>query len=188
MRYKKRKITKAQIAVSLFIGICAISVFIFGILLLSVIFKLPSLDFNTISYKENLNEKSYRVTDVIDGDTIKVNVNGVEETVRLIGIDAPEIKANECMSIEAANFLSTLIFNQFVEIEEDPSQGSLDRYNRQLGFVFFDDKNVNQLLIEAGLAKEYTYRKPYTYQSEFKTAEKIARQNELGIWGKSCPE
>ena len=34
------------------------------------------------------------VTEIVDGDTIKVDLGGVTETVRLIGIDTPEV--DEC--------------------------------------------------------------------------------------------
>ena len=35
-------------------------------------------------------KKTYEVIRVVDGDTIVVNYNGVNETVRLIGVDTPE--------------------------------------------------------------------------------------------------
>ena len=38
---------------------------------------------------------SAKVLRVIDGDTLKVNYQGNEESVRLIGIDAPESRPNK---------------------------------------------------------------------------------------------
>jgi micrococcal nuclease len=38
---------------------------------------------------------SAKVINVVDGDTLKVNYKGKEESVRLIGIDAPESRPNE---------------------------------------------------------------------------------------------
>jgi micrococcal nuclease len=47
-------------------------------------------------------EDSVRVLSVSDGDTLKVNYNGKEERLRLIGIDAPESRPNERAKIESA--------------------------------------------------------------------------------------
>jgi micrococcal nuclease len=38
---------------------------------------------------------SAKVISVVDGDTLKVRYKGIEEGVRLIGIDAPESRINE---------------------------------------------------------------------------------------------
>jgi len=52
-----------------------------------------SVDWNEeqrrVEIKNNIN-KLYKVTEVIDGDTFKINYNEKEETVRLIGVDTPE--------------------------------------------------------------------------------------------------
>ena len=50
---------------------------------------------------------------VIDGDTIDVTVDGVEERVRLIGIDTPETKKPntpiQCFGPEASEFTHSLL-------------------------------------------------------------------------------
>lgn len=40
-------------------------------------------------------EDAVRVLRVVDGNTLKVNYKGKEESVRLIGIDAPESRPNK---------------------------------------------------------------------------------------------
>lgn len=140
------------------------------------------------SYMQNTGDitQKYLVVDVVDGDTIKVMENGKKTTVRLIGIDAPEVKEKECMYSEATQELEELILDQEVILQKDSSQGDLDKYGRELRYVFLDSTNVNEYMISKGFASEYTYNKPYTYQSQFFIAQINAQSNNLGIWSTKC--
>src|SRR3989338_8964033 len=64
-----------------------------------------------------------RVTKCDDGDTVAVDMNGVNETIRFIGVDTPEThdprKAVQCFGIAAANFTKNLIGNNSVRLEAD---------------------------------------------------------------------
>ena len=129
----------------------------------------------------------FLVSTVVDGDTIKININGTVETLRLIGIDTPETvdprKPVQCFGIEASNKAKELLTGKSVRLEADPTQGERDSYNRLLRYVFFGDgESFNKLMIEQGYAHEYTYNLPYKYQAEFNEAEKYARENKLGLW------
>ena len=137
---------------------------------------------------------THKVLSVIDGDTIIVEMDGVNETVRLLGIDTPEVDPQynpiECYGREATNATKEKLLNQTITLETDPSQGRRDKFDRILAYIFLPDgTNINLFLIAEGFAKEYTYNKPYTYQAEFRTAEKDAQINEKGLWSKGlCPE
>ena len=129
----------------------------------------------------------YAVSSVTDGDTLKVNINGTVQTVRLIGMDTPETvdprKPVQCFGKEASNKAKELLSGRKVRIEKDQTQGELDKYGRTLAYVYRDDGLFyNKYMIEQGYAHEYTYNTPYKYQSEFKTAEKSARENQSGLW------
>ena len=118
-------------------------------------------------------QTTYPVTKIVDGDTIKALVNEQVETVRLIGIDTPEVhrrtKPVECFRIEASNHAKTLLSGKQVRLEADPSQADRDRYRRLLRYVFLPDgTHINRKMIEDGFAHEYTYNLPYKYQAEFK--------------------
>lgn len=124
---------------------------------------------------------------VIDGDTIEVLINNKKETVRLIGIDAPEVvdsrKTIECFGKEASDKAKEILDGKTVTLESDPTQGDRDKYGRLLRYVFIDDLNFNKLMISEGFAHEYTYQSnPYEYQLEFKSAQKLARENKVGLW------
>jgi len=131
--------------------------------------------------------KSYKVVKVVDGDTISVNINGVNTTVRMIGIDTPETvdprKPVQCFGQEASNKAKSILSNQMVQLELDSSQGKYDKYDRLLAYVFLSDgTNFNEYIIKEGYSYEYTYSTPYKYQGAFKSAQKDAQINKRGLW------
>jgi len=133
------------------------------------------------------NETLYPVVSVTDGDTLKINVEGKTETVRLIGVDTPETvhpsKPVQCFGREASAKTKSLLSGKSVYIETDSTQGTYDKYQRRLAYIFLEDgTNVAQLLIEEGYAHEYTYDGPYRYQEAFKAAEAAAKTNKRGLW------
>jgi micrococcal nuclease len=133
------------------------------------------------------NQKSYTVTSVSDGDTIKVSVNGKIETVRLIGVDTPETKDPrkpiQCFGKQASDFTYKSLYNVSVRLETDSSQQDRDKYGRLLRYVFLPDGTLfNQLLLSSGYAYEYTYKTPYQYQAQFKQAAAEAQTNKIGLW------
>jgi hypothetical protein len=107
--------------------------------------------------------------------------------VRLIGIDTPETvdprTAVECFGAEASAKARELLEGRQVRIEQDPSQGARDKYDRMLAYIWRDDELfINKYLIEEGYGYEYTYFVPYEYQAAFQAAEKTARENGRGLW------
>jgi micrococcal nuclease len=144
------------------------------LVLISLFFDIPQSDAPKISSNE------VHVISVIDGDTVLVTSGGQDEKIRLIGINTPE--KGECGFNEAKDYLSSLILSQNIVIEMDSTQGEYDKYDRLLAFIFFQDQNINQLMIEHGHAKEYTYDKPYIYQQSFQKAELDAKLSNSGVW------
>lgn len=142
----------------------------------------------SVDTKQKSNQSPlYAVVSVVDGDTIKLSMDGTTQTIRLIGMDTPETvdprKPVQCFGKEASNKAKELLTGRSVRIEMDASQGTLDKYGRTLGYIFRDDGLFyNKYMIEQGFAHEYTYNIPYKYQSDFKAAEKSARENQRGLW------
>lgn len=132
----------------------------------------------------------YEVTQVVDGDTLKINVDGKVETVRLIGIDTPETvdprKTVQCFGKEASDKAKEMLTGKKVRIETDASQGTLDKYGRSLAYIFLEDGTFfNEYMIQQGYAYEYTYDRPYKYQAQFKADQKTAEAGERGLWSPS---
>ncbi len=136
----------------------------------------------------NISEsKLYKVIKVVDGDTIKVDMDGKTETIRLIGIDSPEVndarESVKCFGEEASNKAREILYGKNVKLEADNTQGERDKYGRLLRYVFLEDgTNINKMMIDEGYAYEYTYKFPYKYQSEFKEAEIEAKNAKKGLW------
>lgn len=136
---------------------------------------------------ENPIIESYKVTNVVDGDTIKINLNGKIETIRIIGINTPETvdprKPVECFGREASDKTKSLLEGKMVQIEIDKSQGDRDIYGRLLRYVTLPDgKDFGLEMISGGYAYEYTYRAPYAKQSIYKSTQIKAKENNKGLW------
>lgn len=124
---------------------------------------------------------------VVDGDTLDIVIDGEVKRVRLIGIDTPETvdprKPVQCFGAEASQHLKELVDGQQVTVEYDASQGTVDKYGRDLVYLTLPDStNVGERMLQDGFAYEYTYDKPYELQEVFKNAEQDARDNERGLW------
>lgn len=132
-------------------------------------------------------QKTYLVTKVVDGDTLTISKDGSSVTLRLIGIDTPETvhpsKPVECFGTEASNKAKSLLSGKYITLEMDDSQGTYDKYQRMLAYVYLPDGTMfNKYMISEGYAYEYTYGTPYKYQSEFKQTQSSAKQNKKGLW------
>lgn len=133
------------------------------------------------------------IVSVVDGDTVKVRPTPTApiETVRLIGIDTPETKHPrlpvQCFGPEASAEAKRLLAGKRVVLERDPSQGDRDRYGRKLRYVWRGNTLINEQLVRGGFAREYTYRTSYRYQWRFRDAQRLARGEQRGLWGKCYP-
>ncbi len=130
-----------------------------------------------------------KVLDDVDGDTIKVEIKGKEETVRFLGIDTPETKdprkGVQCFGHDASAFTKSMIMGQAVRLVRDPQEGDRDMYNRLLRYVYLPNgSNLNALLVVNGYA--FSYERFPTSQSErLNLLEKDARDHKRGLW-ESC--
>lgn len=133
----------------------------------------------------------YKVTKFDDGDTITVDMNGTDETIRFIGVDTPEThdprKAVQCFGQAAAAFTKQLIGNNLVRLEADPLNTNRDRYKRLLRYVYLPDGMlVNAEIIKQGYGFAYLSF-PVTKADEFRVYEKEAREASRGLWSSCQP-
>jgi len=147
------------------------------------------------------------VTDVVDGDTIRVRyANGTEDTVRLVGVDTPEVRADndptefegvpdtetgrDCLRRaggDASTFATDALLGEQVGVAVDPNTDRRDRYDRLLAYVVANDRLFNYRLVAAGHARVYT-ESPFSRQGRFLDAETAARENRRGLWRCVEPE
>lgn len=135
---------------------------------------------------EKLDDKSYKVESVIDGDTIKIMYEGRLTSVRLIGVNTPETVDSrttvECFGVEASNYLKSKLSGKTVRISADSTQGDRDKYSRLLRYVYLDGEDVGLSIISGGYGHEYTYNLPYAHQAAYKKAQSDASANNRGLW------
>lgn len=128
---------------------------------------------------------SAEVIRVVDGDTVKIKVDGKEETVRLLLIDTPETvhpsKPVQPFGPEASSFTKELLTGKEIQLEMDI--GERDKYGRLLAYIYVDGQMVNELLLEKGLARvAYVYEPNTKYVDDFYEIQKQAQQEAVGIW------
>jgi micrococcal nuclease len=116
------------------------------------------------------------VTQVIDGDTIDVNLNGTEYRVRYIGMNTPE--RDEVCFQEARNANAALVQAQTVTLVRDVSE--TDRFGRLLRYVYVNGVNVNAQLVAEGWAEAAEYPPDTAQAASFRELEAQARAANLG--------
>ena len=89
------------------------------------------------------------VTHIVDGDTIKVAINGNLETIRYIGVNAPE--RGEDGYEDAILVNRRLVSGKRVRMEADKQD--TDKYGRKLRYVWVGRKFVNRELYQQGVAR-----------------------------------
>ncbi len=127
------------------------------------------------------------VKEVVDGDTVVVEVAGRSERVRLIGIDTPEATGGflpaECYGDEATAFTSALLpIGTDVRLTRDIE--ARDRYERLLAYVHRsgDGLFVNLEIAAQGYAEALIIEPNTIHADAFYTAAAHARDQGMGLW------
>jgi len=124
---------------------------------------------------------------VTDGDTVGVEIDGVEERVRLIGIDTPETKKPntpvQCFGPEATAFTKSLLPDgTALYVERDVE--ARDVYGRLLAYIYrsADGMFVNMEIIGQGYARPLTIPPNVAHADEFVVAARNAEATNVGLW------
>lgn len=122
-----------------------------------------------------------KVVSVIDGDTIKIELNNQKTNLRYIGINAPELGSEEkVLAEQALQFNKELVENQTITLYRDTSE--TDRFGRLLRYVFVDGVFVNYELIRMGFARQRDYPPDSACKDLFLKAQQEAISMPRGIW------
>lgn len=145
----------------------------------------PSIDTDFARY----HDRSFRVVNVVDGDTIDIDVpdgDARHTRIRLWGVDTPELahfgKPTMHFGPEAAAFARATLEGRTVHVVLSPID-TRGNFGRLLAYVFLERGGVmfNEMLIERG----YAYADPrfdHHYKRQFRDAEKRARRAGMGLW------
>ena len=121
-----------------------------------------------------------RVISIEDGDTITILVDSRPVRVRFFGVDAPERGQDYYRT--SRKRVSVLCYRTDVKVQPKGK----DVYGRILGIVFLaDGRNLNQLLVEEGLA--WWFRKYAPRDKTLKSLEEAARKAKRGLWSMEDP-
>jgi len=139
------------------------------------------------------------VLTVIDGDTLKISYHGRRESIRLIGIDAPEIMRNkkayrdsrrqgrDINSITSQGRLAKKYVKSLVKkgivvtIQFDVERR--DKYRRLLGYVYLPDgRMLNDVIIRNGYASPLSIPPNIKYRNRFLQSYRYARKHGRGLW------
>ncbi len=134
--------------------------------------------------------KRFRVTEVHDGDSVSIRISSPlglpvrTERIRLIGIDAPELKQEPWGRI-SKRFLKKIISRSdwIVFVEFDIEQR--DKYGRLLAYLWTKKgEMINEMMVLNGYATLYTIPPNVKYVDRLISAQRHAQIKKLGIWGK----
>lgn len=133
---------------------------------------------------------SYAIKNFVDGDTVVVDMDGTDETIRFIGVDTPEThKPNtpvQCYGPLAASYTKQRIGSSRIRLVSDRLTTNRDRYNRLLRYVMLEDgTTLNKELIEKGYGFAYDF--PFARNQEFHDSMNAARKSNAGLWGSCKP-
>jgi micrococcal nuclease len=122
------------------------------------------------------------VTRVVDGDTLRVRIDGSAERVRLIGINAPE--RGECFYARATELLQSLTQGRVVTVQGDSTQRPRDRYGRLLAYVRLPDAaDAGEVLLQRGAAVVFETRRPFARREAYVDAQATATRRGAGLHG-----
>ena len=144
-----------------------------------LIFLLLGLIFAFFFNQYFITHQDLVVTEVIDGDTFRLNDG---RRIRYIGLDTPE--EGECFAQEAKKINSDLLLDKKVDLEMDINE--MDRFGRYLAYVFLQEKKekifINEFLLAEGAGEFFLDTVNLRYQDVLIQAAGKAHQENKGLW------
>lgn len=142
--------------------------------------------------------RTVTVTHVVDGDNLDIRYpNASLDTVRLLGVDTPEVHTgtspeewegvpdsdagHECLRThgdEASDDVTQWLSGESVRLAFDENEGRLGYNGRLLAYVYHDGEHVNYQLVADGYGR--VYDSSFTKRERFYDGEATAQSRELG--------
>jgi len=134
-----------------------------------------------------------------DGDTLKVMIADLKESVRLIGIDAPESHPNEralrlskktgepvkqivIKGKRSAQFVASLL-SEGDKLRLVYDRQKRDRFGRLLAYVYLPDgRMLQEVIIQEGYATPLTIAPNNRFRHTFEAEYVAAQRHKKGLW------
>ncbi|PSQ42987.1 endonuclease [Halobacteriales archaeon SW_7_68_16] len=136
------------------------------------------------------------IVEVVDGDTVEIRYSdGREDTVRLLGVDTPEVRGavgpdefgvpdtesgRACLrevATGASAYARDRLAGREVVVRTDPTADRRGYYGRLLAYVIVDGESFNRALLADGYARVYesTFTERETYRATVADARAAGR-------------
>jgi len=148
--------------------------------------------------------KDLKLTKVVDGDTVKVMLDGQEESLRLVCLDTEESRfaggkpatnagklasqwAKEYFGVDEGGFPTTDVLVTIEFDTNDPVSVALKKhrgnYGRLICYVYKGEENYNLTAVREGWSPYFVkYGRSRLYHHQFLEAEADAQSKKLAIW------
>jgi micrococcal nuclease len=143
---------------------------------------------------DRYHSKKFLIINVVDGDTLDINYPDDQKEftrIRLLGIDAPEIKTESgagYFGIHAADFAKESSLGKRADIYLDEGNETRDKYGRLLAYIHLQDGSfLNEIMLSEGCAYADT-RFKHSFYNKYKQLESLAKRNKKGLWENVTPE
>ncbi len=149
----------------------------------------PTLELN------QLIRKQAKVLRVVDGNKLRLEINGKERSVLLIGLDCAPTKGDDEIREWANNAQETIVRTKFmadqakIKLEELCPEGcqvelelatpGMDAYGRVRAFLWQDEKLINFMMLENGMA--FVSTETHRYAEPMKLLAEKAKKDLRGL-------
>jgi endonuclease YncB( thermonuclease family) len=150
--------------------------------------------------KSERTEFTVTIVDVVDGDTMEAEFqDGSRDTLRLLGIDTPELNGGvdpeefegipdsaagrdwlEGWAENASDYAQDELAGEEVRIVVDETADRRGSYDRLLVYLYIDCELFNERLLEKGHAR--LYDSEFSKRDEFASDEADAQTKDIGLW------
>ncbi|HEY9880549.1 MAG TPA: thermonuclease family protein [Leptolyngbyaceae cyanobacterium] len=126
----------------------------------------------------------FHLNAIRDGDTLIASTNSQTESIRLYGIDCPEL-AQKPYGVLARQRIQALLapYRWFEAVPVDR-----DTHDRLVAEIWVEDGCINTQLLAEGFAIAYTRHLKPGYRERYLAAEATARKARLNFWSQPQPE
>lgn len=141
---------------------------------------------STSSKSVNVNDfKKVLLNRVMDGDTLKISLDGKLENLRLLLIDAPELRGNYPFASEAKRFVEKKLKDQeYVYLELDGKEK--DENGKMLAYVWYYDngelKMLNDEIVKEGFARIAYVFDDAKHLKLLNESQELSKKQNQNIW------
>lgn len=139
-----------------------------------------NLDKEHLNTDQSVNLKEAVIQSVVDPITINVLLDNELKTIKLLGLELPDLNTQNTPYLNAINFTKFhLKIGGKVKLENDLL---LSNEQPPIYYLYVDGEMYNKLILQNGYAKVSTLFTDFKYKDDFFYLEQSARHSNIGFW------